>query len=92
MREHQGRVWAMTLDEFKVTLAGLPPGKAAHVPYDVYETLFAPGKPDDGARNEFAKANGCVIENRPRTAASDGLILQFWQPLPLAEGAQPTLA
>jgi hypothetical protein len=70
----------MTLDEFKVTLAGLPPGKAAHVPYDVYETLFAPGEPDDGARNEFAKANGCVIENRPRTAASDGLILQFWQP------------
>jgi hypothetical protein len=57
----------MTLDELKATLSNLPVGKAAHVPYDVYEMLFPPGEPDESARARayaFAKASGCVIENR----------------------------
>jgi hypothetical protein len=59
----------MTLDEFKATLLTLPPGKAAHVPYEIYEMLFPPGEPDEGARGrayDFARANGCVIENRQK--------------------------
>jgi hypothetical protein len=58
----------MTLDEFKLLLTALEPGKAAHVPYDVFETLFPPGADDDGARGRayaFAEVNGCVIEHRP---------------------------
>jgi hypothetical protein len=58
----------MTLDEFAATLMSLPPGNAAHVPYDIYEVLFPPGEPDDGARGrayDFAKDHGCIIENRP---------------------------
>ena len=59
----------MTLDDFKATLMQLAPGKAAHVPYDVYKEIFPPGEPDQGARAtafDFAKANGCVIEHRPQ--------------------------
>lgn len=59
----------MTLGEFGSTLRQLTPGKAAHVPYDIYEELFPPGEPDQNARArayEFAKANGCVIDNRPK--------------------------
>lgn len=58
----------MTLDDFRERLAELAPGQAAHVPYEIYEGLFPPGEPDQGARGrayEFAKANGCVIDNRP---------------------------
>lgn len=60
----------MTLDEFGAALTSLPPGKAAHVPYDIYEILFPPGEPDDGARGrayDFAKHHSCIIENRPRS-------------------------
>jgi hypothetical protein len=62
----------MTLEEFKGTLAGLQPGKAAHVNYEMFEVLFPPGIEDDGAKeraNSFAKEHGCVIEHpgkRPR--------------------------
>jgi hypothetical protein len=58
----------MTLDELKEMLRELTPGKAAQVPYEIYEGIFPPGEPDQGARGrayEFAKANGCVIDNRP---------------------------
>jgi hypothetical protein len=57
----------MTLDEFRLLLTALQPGKAAHVPYDIFETLFPPGAEDDGARGRAyacAEANGCVIEYR----------------------------
>jgi hypothetical protein len=57
----------MTLDELRSLLGGLSPGKAAHISYDVYELLFPPGEPDQGARArayEFAKSNGCVIDHR----------------------------
>jgi hypothetical protein len=57
----------MTLDEFKLLLTALQPGKAVHVPYDIFETLFPPGAEDDGARGRafgFAETNGCVIEHR----------------------------
>jgi hypothetical protein len=59
----------MTLEEFKTTLTNLQPGKAADVPYEIYDTLFPPGEPDQGAREKaynFAKACGCVIDNRPK--------------------------
>jgi hypothetical protein len=59
----------MTLDEFGATLRLLTPGQAAHASYDLYAELFPPGEPDQDARArafEFAKANGCVIDNRPR--------------------------
>jgi hypothetical protein len=57
----------VTLDDLNGILAELVPGKAAHVPYEVYEILFPPGEPDQDARLRaliFAKASGCVIENR----------------------------
>jgi hypothetical protein len=57
----------MTLDEFQLLLTALQPGKAAHVPYDIFEILFPPGAEDDGARSRayaFAEASGCVIEHR----------------------------
>jgi hypothetical protein len=59
----------MTLEEFKATLTALPPGKAAHVPYEIYEAFFPPGEPDQGAREaayNFAKACGCIIDNRAK--------------------------
>jgi hypothetical protein len=59
----------MPLEDFRAILAALPPGRAAHVPYELYGTLFPPGEPDEDARAralEFAKANGCVIDNRPK--------------------------
>jgi hypothetical protein len=58
----------MTLDEFKAQLKDLKPGQAAYIPYELYEKLFPPGEPDQDARvraYEFAKATGCVIDNRP---------------------------
>ena len=58
----------MTLDQFIITLRQLKPGQAAHAPYEIYAELFPPGEPDQDARArayEFAKANGCVIDNRP---------------------------
>jgi len=57
----------VTLYQFRITLTELAPGQAAHVPYDIYEKLFPPGEPDQDARArayEFAKANGCKIDNR----------------------------
>ena len=62
----------MTLEEFKATLTALPPGKAAHVPYEIYEAFFPPGEPDQGAREaayNFAKACGCIIDNRAKGVA-----------------------
>ncbi|MBE1207454.1 hypothetical protein [Aminobacter carboxidus] len=58
----------MTLDDLGKILGGLEPGKGARVPYDVYELLFPPGEPDDGARGrayEFARAHDARIDNRP---------------------------
>jgi hypothetical protein len=60
----------VTIDEFEGTLRQLVPGQAAHVPYYLYEELFPPGEPDQNSRErayEFAKANGCIIDNRPKT-------------------------
>lgn len=57
----------MTIDEFKTTLADLQPGKAAHVPYEIFEQLFPPGIEDDGAKDrayKLARASGCVIDHR----------------------------
>jgi hypothetical protein len=64
----------MSLDEFRLPLTDLRPGKAAHVPYDVFSIMFPPGVEDDGAKvraYDFAKANGCVVEHR----ASDQEVL-----------------
>jgi hypothetical protein len=57
----------MTLDDFRATLIKLAPGKAAHVPYEIFEGLFPPGVEDDIARGQayqFAKSCGCGIEHR----------------------------
>jgi hypothetical protein len=57
----------MTLEEFKSTLAGLAPGKAAHVNYEMFEVLFPPGVEDDAAKErarKFAKEHGCAIAHR----------------------------
>ncbi len=58
----------MTLEDFGKTLKELAPGEGARVAYDVYEDLFPPGEPDDGARGrayDFARAHGVKIDNRP---------------------------
>jgi hypothetical protein len=59
----------MSLDEFKSMLAGLAPGKAAHVNYEMFDILFPPGVEDDGAKGrayDLAKEHGCIIEHRAR--------------------------
>jgi hypothetical protein len=60
----------MTLDELRATLQDLRAGESVHVPYDSFSKLFPLGEPDDEARRralQFAMANGCYIENRPRS-------------------------
>jgi hypothetical protein len=61
---------SMTLDEFKTTLTDLPAGKAAHVPYEIFQDLFSPGVEDEQAKGQayaFAKSCGCIIEHRADT-------------------------
>lgn len=61
------RKHGVTLEEFGKTLADLKPGQSADVPYHVYEELFPPGEPDQGARKrayDFAKAAGVAIDNQ----------------------------
>ncbi|WJI36439.1 MULTISPECIES: hypothetical protein [Mesorhizobium] len=58
----------MTLDDLDKILRELEAGKGARVPYDVYELLFPPGEPDDGARGRahtFARERNVKIDNRP---------------------------
>jgi hypothetical protein len=59
----------MTLNDLHDVLCQLPVGQICSLPYNVYELLFPPGEPDDGARGrafQFARAHGCVIENNPQ--------------------------
>jgi hypothetical protein len=54
------------LEEFGEILCSLQVGERRALPLDVYELLFPPGEPDDGARArayEFARAHGCEIRN-----------------------------
>jgi len=58
-----------TLDDFGSLLDGLTVGQHAALPYSVFDMLFPPGEPDDGARARaymFAKSHGCKIENDQR--------------------------
>jgi hypothetical protein len=58
----------MTLDEFSESLRMVGVGKYASVPYDLYDDLFPPGEPDQGARErcaKFANSRGFRIENKP---------------------------
>lgn len=59
-----------SLGDFRTKLTGLAPGKAAQVPYEIFEELFSPGVEDDGAKErayKFARECGCVIDHRPGT-------------------------
>ena len=56
-----------TPDEPGALLDGLAVGQAAELPHSVYDLIFPPGEPDDGARARayaLAKSHGCRIENR----------------------------
>jgi hypothetical protein len=56
----------MPLADFHEELCGLQVGQFFVLPYDIYEPLFPPGEPDDGARERalnFARSHGCVIDN-----------------------------
>lgn len=58
---------AYTLDDLKKDIEICANGKAVAVHYDVYEELFPPGEPDEGARErayKFAGEHGCTINNR----------------------------
>jgi hypothetical protein len=57
---------SMTIDEFGEMLCALTVGEWCSLPLDVYELLFPPGEPNDGARGKayvFARAHGCEIKN-----------------------------
>ncbi|WP_454619354.1 hypothetical protein [Bradyrhizobium cenepequi] len=57
-----------TLTDLEAELKALAPGAACCIHHDTFADLFPPGEPDIGARGaayEFAKANGCTIDNRP---------------------------
>ena len=59
---------AYTLSDLGAALKALAPGMALCMHHDLFADLFPPGEPDDNARgaaHEFAKANGCTIDNRP---------------------------
>lgn len=60
----------MTLNDLHNLLCQLSVGQTCSLPYSVYELLLPPGEPDDGARSrafQFARAHGCVIQNKPQT-------------------------
>lgn len=62
----------VTLDDLTTQLRDMPKGKYAHIPYEIYEQLWPPGEPDQRARAacfDFAKANGCRVENKPEERA-----------------------
>jgi hypothetical protein len=59
---------AFTLPDLQAELKALAPGAACCIHHDTFAELFPPGEPDDSARRAalaFAKANGCIIDNRP---------------------------
>ena len=59
-------------------LCSLPVGNSATLPLSVYELLFPPGEPDQGARGragDFALAHGCEIKNP--TAGGQALEVVF---------------
>jgi hypothetical protein len=59
---------AYTLADLSSELKALAPGAACCIHHDTFADLFPPGEPDinaRGAASEFAKANGCTIDNRP---------------------------
>jgi len=56
-----------TIEDLRREIAHCPSGGAVGVPYDTYADLFPPGEPDQSARERawnFAKTNGCAINNR----------------------------
>lgn len=57
-----------SLEEFHRLLFGLSVRKFCELPHSVFELLFPPGEPDDGAYRvrayEFARNHGCEIDNR----------------------------
>lgn len=56
------------LSDLGQLLDELPVGQSAELPYNVYELLFPPGEPDQGARTrafDFARDHGCEISNQP---------------------------
>ncbi len=58
---------AYTIGDLRAEIAACPQGGAVGVPYDTYADLFPPGEPDEGARQrawQFARDNGCAINNR----------------------------
>jgi hypothetical protein len=59
----------MTLDDLKATLSSMPRGQAVHVPTKCTSCYFRPVSPTKmhARGDEFVKANGCVIENRPNS-------------------------
>lgn len=62
----------MSLDELKKALLQMEPGQCVPMTHALYAELFPPGEPDEGARGrafEFARANGCRIDNRPHEEA-----------------------
>lgn len=64
----------MTLERLKLDIEAMAKGEYAAIPYSIYEVLFPPGEPDEGARERcynFANKLGCRIENKPQ-------IYQVW--------------
>jgi hypothetical protein len=59
---------AYNLDDLTSELSALRPGAAICIPHKIFADLFPPGEPDEAAKGaalDFAKANGCTIDNRP---------------------------
>jgi hypothetical protein len=59
---------AYNLDDLTSELSALEPGATICISHSTFADLFPPGEPDEAARGaalDFAKANGCTIDNRP---------------------------
>ena len=54
--------------ELKAQIDACPDGGAVGLPYDTFADRCPPGEPDHNAREaafNFAKVNGCTIDNKP---------------------------
>jgi len=68
----------MTLDDLHDLMCGLSVGQTCSLHLDVYQLLFPPGEPDQGARVKafkFAQTRGCEIQNP--TAGGQALEVVF---------------
>jgi hypothetical protein len=73
-------VEARTIDELRIILDGLWPGRKAGLRREDYAGLFAPDEPDDdrgGPARQFARTVGCSMSHDPK---AETIWFEKWLP------------